>query len=171
MFRVRVPRNLLPIVEGTTVNTKHGPVKSDHVLFIAAGDFHRSKPSDLMPELQGRFPIRVDVHDLTRDDFARILAKPRTSLLRQSTRRPAGREEMAAWNSPTRPSRRRWRDPGVPPRRSRNPNVSRCGSSHDTLEPQAWRPQAGRSDHPPAPSSSTRPSSASGWRRCRRMKT
>ena len=81
--RQGVQRDLLPIVEGTTVNTKHGPVKTDHVLFIAAGTFHRSKPADLMPELQGRFPIRVEMHDLTRDDFARILREPRASLLRQ----------------------------------------------------------------------------------------
>lgn len=81
--RQGVQRDLLPIVEGTTVNTKHGPVKTDHVLFIAAGAFHRSKPSDLMPELQGRFPIRVEMRDLTRDDFARILREPRASLLRQ----------------------------------------------------------------------------------------
>jgi len=81
--RQGVQRDLLPIVEGTTVNTKHGPVKTDHVLFIAAGAFHRSKPSDLMPELQGRFPIRVEMHDLGRDDFARILREPRASLLRQ----------------------------------------------------------------------------------------
>ena len=81
--RQGVQRDLLPIVEGTTVNTKYGPVKSDHVLFVAAGAFHRSKPSDLMPELQGRFPIRVEMSDLTRDDFARILREPRASLLRQ----------------------------------------------------------------------------------------
>jgi ATP-dependent HslUV protease ATP-binding subunit HslU len=81
--RQGVQRDLLPIVEGTTVNTKHGPVKTDHVLFIAAGAFHRSKPSDLMPELQGRFPIRVEMHDLTRDDFARILREPRASFIRQ----------------------------------------------------------------------------------------
>ena len=81
--RQGVQRDLLPIVEGTTVNTKHGPVKTDHILFIAAGAFHASKPSDLMPELQGRFPIRVEMHDLTRDDFARILREPRASLLRQ----------------------------------------------------------------------------------------
>jgi len=81
--RQGVQRDLLPIVEGTTVNTKHGPVKTDHVLFIAAGAFHRTKPSDLMPELQGRFPIRVEMQDLTRDDFARILREPRASLLRQ----------------------------------------------------------------------------------------
>ncbi|MFO0891058.1 MAG: ATP-dependent protease ATPase subunit HslU [Isosphaeraceae bacterium] len=81
--RQGVQRDLLPIVEGTTVNTKYGPVKTDHVLFIAAGAFHRAKPSDLMPELQGRFPIRVEMHDLTRDDFARILREPRASLLRQ----------------------------------------------------------------------------------------
>ncbi|HEV3165374.1 MAG TPA: ATP-dependent protease ATPase subunit HslU [Isosphaeraceae bacterium] len=81
--RQGVQRDLLPIVEGTTVNTKYGPVKTDHVLFIAAGAFHRAKPSDLMPELQGRFPIRVELQDLTREDFARILREPRASLIRQ----------------------------------------------------------------------------------------
>lgn len=81
--RQGVQRDLLPIVEGTTVTTKYGPVKTDHVLFIAAGAFHRSKPSDLMPELQGRFPIRVELQDLTRDDFSRIMREPRASLIRQ----------------------------------------------------------------------------------------
>ncbi|MFO0907712.1 MAG: ATP-dependent protease ATPase subunit HslU [Isosphaeraceae bacterium] len=81
--RQGVQRDLLPIVEGTTVQTKYGPVKTDFVLFIAAGAFHRTKPSDLMPELQGRFPIRVELQDLTRDDFARILREPRASLIRQ----------------------------------------------------------------------------------------
>jgi ATP-dependent HslUV protease ATP-binding subunit HslU len=81
--RQGVQRDLLPIVEGTTVNTKHGPVRTDFVLFIAAGAFHRSKPSDLMPELQGRFPIRVELNDLTRNDFALILREPRASLPRQ----------------------------------------------------------------------------------------
>jgi ATP-dependent HslUV protease ATP-binding subunit HslU len=81
--RQGVQRDLLPIVEGTTVNTKYGPVKTDYVLFIAAGAFHSSKPSDLMPELQGRFPIRVELSDLSRDDFARILREPRASLTRQ----------------------------------------------------------------------------------------
>jgi ATP-dependent HslUV protease ATP-binding subunit HslU len=81
--RQGVQRDLLPIVEGTTVNTKHGPVRTDFILFIAAGAFHRAKPSDLMPELQGRFPIRVELDDLTRDDFARILREPRASLVKQ----------------------------------------------------------------------------------------
>jgi ATP-dependent HslUV protease ATP-binding subunit HslU len=81
--RQGVQRDLLPIVEGTTVTTKYGPVRTDHVLFIAAGAFHKAKPSDLMPELQGRFPIRVELQDLTRDDFARILREPRASLLKQ----------------------------------------------------------------------------------------
>ena len=81
--RQGVQRDLLPIVEGTTVTTKYGPVKTDHVLFLAAGAFHRSKPSDLMPELQGRFPIRVELNDLTRDDFVRILREPRASLIKQ----------------------------------------------------------------------------------------
>ena len=75
--RQGVQRDLLPIVEGTTVQTRYGYVKSDHILFIAAGAFHRAKPSDLMPELQGRFPIRVELTDLTRDDFIRILTEPR----------------------------------------------------------------------------------------------
>lgn len=81
--RQGVQRDLLPIVEGTTVQTRYGPVRTDHMLFIAAGAFHRSKPSDLMPELQGRFPIRVELQDLTRDDFVRILTEPSTSLTAQ----------------------------------------------------------------------------------------
>ncbi len=81
--RQGVQRDLLPVVEGTSVNTKYGVVKTDHVLFIAAGAFHVSKPSDLMPELQGRFPIRVELNDLTRDDFLRILTEPKHSLMRQ----------------------------------------------------------------------------------------
>jgi ATP-dependent HslUV protease ATP-binding subunit HslU len=78
-----VQRDILPIVEGTTVNTKHGMVKTDHILFIAAGAFHVSKPSDLIPELQGRFPIRVELEPLTRDDFVRILTEPRNALVKQ----------------------------------------------------------------------------------------
>ena len=81
--RQGVQRDLLPIVEGTTVQTRHGSIKTDHMLFIAAGAFHRSKPSDLMPELQGRFPIRVELQDLTRDDFVRILTEPSNSLTLQ----------------------------------------------------------------------------------------
>ncbi|MFC1757524.1 ATP-dependent protease ATPase subunit HslU [Planctomycetota bacterium] len=81
--RQGVQRDLLPIVEGTTVQTRYGYVKTDHILFIAAGAFHRNKPSDLMPELQGRFPIRVELQDLTKDDFVRILTEPRSSLTRQ----------------------------------------------------------------------------------------
>jgi ATP-dependent HslUV protease ATP-binding subunit HslU len=81
--RQGVQRDLLPVVEGTTVNTRYGPVRSDHILFIAAGAFHVSKPSDLMPELQGRFPIRVELTDLKREDFLRILTEPKHSLTRQ----------------------------------------------------------------------------------------
>jgi ATP-dependent HslUV protease ATP-binding subunit HslU len=81
--RQGVQRDLLPVVEGTTVNTKHGPVRTDHILFIAAGAFHLSKPADLMPELQGRFPIRVELSDLTRDDFLRILTEPKHALTKQ----------------------------------------------------------------------------------------
>ena len=75
--REGVQRDILPIVEGTTVNTKYGMVRTDHILFIAAGAFHVSKPSDLIPELQGRFPIRVELEALGRDDFVRILTEPR----------------------------------------------------------------------------------------------
>src|SRR3989442_7750130 len=82
--RQGVQRDLLPIVEGSTVITKYGRVKTDHVLFIAAGAFHASKPSDLMPELQGRFPIRVELADLTKEDFVRILTEPQNSLTKQT---------------------------------------------------------------------------------------
>jgi ATP-dependent HslUV protease ATP-binding subunit HslU len=81
--RQGVQRDLLPVVEGTTVNTRYGPVRTDHILFIAAGAFHVSKPSDLMPELQGRFPIRVELTDLKREDFLRILTEPKHSLTKQ----------------------------------------------------------------------------------------
>jgi ATP-dependent HslUV protease ATP-binding subunit HslU len=81
--REGVQRDLLPIVEGSTVQTKHGPVSTDHILFIAAGAFHVAKPSDLIPELQGRFPIRVELSSLTRDDFVRILTEPQNSLVLQ----------------------------------------------------------------------------------------
>ncbi len=81
--RQGVQRDLLPVVEGTTVNTRYGPVRSDHILFIAAGAFHQSKPSDLMPELQGRFPIRVELTDLKKEDFLRILTEPKHALTKQ----------------------------------------------------------------------------------------
>ncbi len=81
--REGVQRDLLPIVEGSTVNTKYGVIKTDHVLFIAAGAFHISKPSDLIPELQGRFPIRVELTNLTKDDFVRILTEPKNALTKQ----------------------------------------------------------------------------------------
>ncbi|MEK6718929.1 MAG: ATP-dependent protease ATPase subunit HslU [candidate division NC10 bacterium] len=83
--REGVQRDLLPIVEGCTVNTKYGLVRTDHILFIAAGAFHVSKPSDLIPEMQGRFPLRVELQSLTRDDFVRILTEPETALTKQYT--------------------------------------------------------------------------------------
>jgi ATP-dependent HslUV protease ATP-binding subunit HslU len=83
--REGVQRDILPIVEGTTVNTKHGMVRTDHILFIAAGAFHVSKPSDLIPELQGRFPIRVELEALGRDEFVRILTEPKGALTKQYT--------------------------------------------------------------------------------------
>jgi len=81
--REGVQRDLLPLIEGTTVPTKHGPVKTDHILFIASGAFHLAKPSDLLPELQGRLPIRVELKPLTREDFRRILTEPEASLVKQ----------------------------------------------------------------------------------------
>jgi ATP-dependent HslUV protease ATP-binding subunit HslU len=83
--REGVQRDILPIVEGSTVMTKYGPVKTDHILFIAAGAFHVAKPSDLIPELQGRFPIRVELDSLTQEDFYRILTEPNNALLKQYT--------------------------------------------------------------------------------------
>ncbi len=81
--REGVQRDLLPLIEGTTVSTKHGTVKTDHILFIASGAFHIAKPSDLLPELQGRLPIRVELQALTRDDMRRILTEPEASLIKQ----------------------------------------------------------------------------------------
>jgi ATP-dependent HslUV protease ATP-binding subunit HslU len=80
-----VQRDILPIVEGSAVNTKHGMVQTDHVLFIAAGAFHMTRPSDLIPELQGRFPLRVELDSLGEEEFRRILVEPRNSLIRQYT--------------------------------------------------------------------------------------
>ena len=81
--REGVQRDLLPLIEGTIVATKHGAIKTDHILFIASGAFHIAKPSDLLPELQGRLPIRVELQALTRDDFVRILTEPEASLIKQ----------------------------------------------------------------------------------------
>jgi ATP-dependent HslUV protease ATP-binding subunit HslU len=81
--REGVQRDILPIVEGSTVMTKYGPVKTDHILFIAAGAFHTAKPSDLIPELQGRFPIRVELKSLRKEDFEKILTEPQNALLKQ----------------------------------------------------------------------------------------
>jgi len=83
--REGVQRDILPIVEGSTVNTKYGPVKTDHILFVAAGAFHMAKPSDLIPELQGRFPIRVELESLGEEEFVRILTEPKNALIRQYT--------------------------------------------------------------------------------------
>ena len=81
--REGVQRDLLPLIEGTTVSTKYGPVKTDHILFIASGAFHVAKPSDMLPELQGRLPIRVELRALTEEDFVRILTEPQASLIKQ----------------------------------------------------------------------------------------
>jgi ATP-dependent HslUV protease ATP-binding subunit HslU len=83
--REGVQRDLLPIVEGSTISTKHGMVRTDHILFIAAGAFHVSKPADLIPEMQGRFPLRVELNSLTKEDFIRILTEPQNALIKQYT--------------------------------------------------------------------------------------
>ena len=95
--REGVQRDLLPIVEGSAVQTKHGSVRTDHVLFIAAGAFHVAKPSDLIPELQGRFPIRVELSSLGEEDFVRILTEPRNSLVRQYTELLATEDVLLEW--------------------------------------------------------------------------
>ena len=108
MFRREgVQRDILPIVEGTTVNTRYGFVRTDHILFIAAGAFHVSKPSDLIPELQGRFPIRVELKSLTVEDFIRILKEPKTRW--PSSTRRCWRPKASSWSSPTM-RWRKWRD-------------------------------------------------------------
>ena len=109
--RQGVQRDLLPIVEGSVINTRHGPVKTDHVLFIAAGAFHVAKVSDLMPELQGRFPIRVELSDLTKDDFVRILTEPENS--DETDRRLLSTEQVERTCSPRKPSKPLPRSPGV----------------------------------------------------------
>ena len=100
--REGVQRDLLPLIEGTTVSTKHGAVKTDHILFIASGAFHVSKPSDLLPELQGRLPIRVELRALSRDDLAQILTEPEASLIKQTVALLA--TEGVDLHSPTTPS-------------------------------------------------------------------
>ena len=110
--REGVQRDLLPLIEGTTVATKYGPLKTDHILFIASGAFHVAKPADLLPELQGRLPIRVELKALTEEDFVRILSATRASLTEQYQALLAT-EERHDRLSPTTASRR-WR--GSPPR-------------------------------------------------------
>ena len=94
-------RDILPIVEGTTVNTRYGMVSTDHILFVAAGAFHVSKPSDLIPELQGRFPIRVELKSLTMADFIKILTEPKSSLVSNTQR--CWRPKAFVWNSLRKP--------------------------------------------------------------------
>jgi ATP-dependent HslUV protease ATP-binding subunit HslU len=92
--RQGVQRDMLPIIEGASITTRHGVIRTDHILFIAAGAFHSSKPSDLMPELQGRLPIRVELDDLTKEDFARILVEPKNAITKQQIAL-LGTEELA----------------------------------------------------------------------------
>ena len=110
--REGVQRDLLPLVEGSTVSTKYGMVKTDHILFIASGAFHMSKPSDLIPELQGRFPIRVELDALKVEDFIRILTEPDASLCTQYTRAARDRRREARVRRERRAPHRRGRAPG-----------------------------------------------------------
>ena len=107
--REGVQRDILPIVEGTTVTTKYGMVRTDHILFIAAGAFHVSKPSDLIPELQGRFPIRVELDSLGKEDFIRILTEPENALIKQYTALMETESVKLEFRRMALPRLRRWR--------------------------------------------------------------
>ena len=121
--REGVQRDLLPLIEGTTVSTKHGAVKTDHILFIASGAFHIAKPSDLLPELQGRLPIRVELEALTRDDMRRILTEPEASLIKQyvalmrNRRRDAGYHRQRHRRARRRRGRRQFNVENIGARR------------------------------------------------------
>ena len=142
--RQGVQRDLLPIVEGTTVNTKYGPVTTDHILFIAAGAFHGCKPSDLMPELQGRFPIRVELTDLTQDDFVRILTEPQNAPDRSSTAR-CWRPRGSSSSSPPTPSTR-W--PRSPSRSTARPRTSAPAGCTRSWSASSRRSASTRPDSP-----------------------
>ena len=133
--REGVQRDLLPLIEGTTVSTKHGPVKTDHILFIASGAFHVAKPSDLLPELQGRLPIRVELKALTRDDLRRILTEPEANLIRQH------QALLATEGVDPDLHRRRHRRPG---RRRRG--GERRGGEHRRAAPADGAGKGGRGD-------------------------
>jgi ATP-dependent HslUV protease ATP-binding subunit HslU len=123
--REGVQRDLLPLVEGTTVATKYGQVKTDHILFIASGAFHVSKPSDLLPELQGRLPIRVELRALEKDDFRRILTETEASLIKQYIALD-GRPKASTSSSPTTPSMRSPASPSISTPASRTSAPGAC---------------------------------------------
>ena len=141
--REGVQRDLLPIVEGTTVSTKHGPVRTDHILFIAAGAFHVSKPADLIPEMQGRFPIRVELQSLDEQDFVRILTEPKSALVGQYQALLSTEGRRPALHRPTRSASSR----GSPPRSTNRPRTS---------APVAWPPCS----RPSSKTSRSRPATA-----------
>ena len=123
--REGVQRDLLPLIEGTTVATKYGPLKTDHILFIASGAFHIAKPADLLPELQGRLPIRVELKALTQEDFVRILSATRASLTEQY-QALLGTEGVTDRLSPTTASKR---SRASPPRSTKRSRISARGGS------------------------------------------
>ena len=137
--REGVQRDLLPLIEGTTVTTKYGPVKTDHVLFIASGAFHLAKPADLLPELQGRLPIRVELAPLSRDDLRRILTEPEHSLLKQYSALLAHRRRHAASSRTRRWTRwRTWLQTSTTASKTSAPaGLPRCWSA-------CWRRSASR---------------------------
>ena len=155
--REGVQRDLLPIVEGSTVSTKYGPLKTDHVLFIAAGAFHVSKPKDLIPELQGRFPIRVELESLTDDDFVRILTEPENALTKQYTALLA--TEKVTARHPARRGRRdrAHRDAGE----RAHGEHRRAPPAHDHGAGARRSGLRGARARPAPPSPSPRPTSAS----------
>ena len=128
--REGVQRDLLPLVEGSTVSTKYGMIRTDHILFIASGAFHLSKPSDLIPELQGRLPIRVELDALGVEDFVRILTEPDASLTEQYMR-PAGHRRRSRWNSPRTAS---GASPRSPARSTSAPRISAHGACTRCME-------------------------------------
>ena len=151
--REGVQRDLLPIVEGTTVSTKYGPVRTDHILFVAAGAFHVSKPTDLIPELQGRFPIRVELQPLGEEDLLRILTEPKNALVTAVPRAPRDRRGRAR-PSPTRPCAR-W--PASPRRSTTPPRTSAPAASPPSSRPCSTRCPSRRAAPPPSPPPSTPP--------------
>ena len=159
--REGVQRDLLPIVEGSTVQTRYGYVRTDHILFIAAGAFHVSKPSDLIPELQGRFPIRVELQPLTEQDFVRIMTEPENALTKQYQALVAAEGATLEF---TRRGDRRGRAGGVHGQRPDGEH-RRPPAAHRDGDADGGRAVRAAGATPRSASCSTRPRCGSGWPR------